>query len=105
MNLVLDTGILGQLCHPAKATNQPVSDWVEAILKSDSDGRVYLPEVCDYELRRKLLHLIRKGQSTHRSLERLDELGDLLDYLPLDTQTMRKASEFWSDSRAANATA
>ena len=64
MNLVLDTGLLGQLCHPAKAANQPVSDWVEAILKSDSDDRVYLPEVCDYELRRELLRLIRKGQST-----------------------------------------
>ena len=32
MNLLLDTGILGQLCHPSKPTNQPVSDWVELSL-------------------------------------------------------------------------
>ncbi len=99
MNLLLDTGILGQLCHPGKSTNQSVSDWVDAILKSGSDDRIYLPEVCDYELRRKLLHLVRKGQSSQRSIERLDELSELLDYLPLDTPTMRKAAEFWSDSR------
>ena len=100
MNLVLDTGILGQLCHPAKATNQPVLEWVDAILKCDSDDRVYLPEVCDYELRRKLLHLIRKGQASQRSLERLEDLVELLDYLPIDTSMMRQAAEFWSDSRA-----
>ena len=100
MNLLLDTGILGQLCHPSKQTNQPVSDWVEAILTSDSEDRVFLPELCDYELRRKLLHLVRKGQSSQRSIERLDELCELLEYLPLDTATMRKAAEFWADSRS-----
>ncbi len=100
MNLLLDTGILGQLCHPSKQTNQPASDWVEAILESGSEDRIYLPELCDYELRRKLLHLVRKGQSSQRSIQRLDELCELLDYLPLDTATMRKAAEFWSDSRS-----
>ncbi len=99
MNLLLDTGILGQLCHPSKQTNQPVSDWVEAILTSGSEDRVFLPELCDYELRRKLLHLVRKGQSSLRSIERLDELCELLEYLPLDTATMRKAAGFWADSR------
>ena len=39
MNLLLDTGILGQLCHPAKKANQPVTEWVEAILTSDSGDR------------------------------------------------------------------
>lgn len=100
MNLLLDTGILGQLCHPGKSTNQPVSEWVEAILKSDSKDRIYLPEVCDYELRRKLLHLISKGQSTQRSISRLNELCELLDYLPVETATFRMAAEFWSKSRS-----
>lgn len=100
MNLLLDTNILGQLCHPSKQTNQPASDWVEAILESGSEDRVFLPEVCDYEIRRELLRLIRKDPSTHRSIDSLDELGELLDYLPLDTPTMRKAAEFWCDSRS-----
>lgn len=100
MNLLLDTGILGQLCHPSKQTTQPASDWVEAILTSGSDDRVILPELIDYELRRKLLHLRQKGQSSPRSIQRLDELCELLDYLPLDTATMRRAAEFWADSRS-----
>ncbi|MCY2993492.1 MAG: hypothetical protein NTY19_37280 [Planctomycetota bacterium] len=100
MYLLLDTGLLGQLCHPGNAANKRASDWVEAILRSGSEDRVFLPEVCDYELRRKLLHLIQKGQSTRRSVQRLNDLGELLDYLPLDTSTMRKAAEFWCDSRS-----
>lgn len=76
MNLLLDTSILGQLCHPSKQTNQPVVDWIEAILTGGSDDRVYLPELCDYELRRKLLHLIRKGQSSQRSILLLDKLRE-----------------------------
>jgi predicted nucleic acid-binding protein len=99
MHLLLDTGLLGQLCHPGNSANKPASDWVQAILRSGSEDRVFLPEVCDYELRRKLLHLIQKGQSTQRSIQRLDELGELLDYLPLETSMMRKAAEFWCDSR------
>lgn len=100
MNLLLDTGILGQLCHPSKQSNQQVTDWVRAILMSGSDDRVYLPELCDYELRRKLLHLVQKGQSSQRSVQRLDELCELLEFLPLDTPTLRKAAEFWCDSRS-----
>lgn len=99
MNLLIDTSILGQLCHPAQEIARPVLDWIESILLSGASDRVYLPEVCDYELRRKLLHLIAKGQSTHKSIQRLDELGKLLEYLPLDTAMMRKAAEFWSDAR------
>ncbi len=99
MNLLLDTGILGQLCHPATQTNRPVMDWVDAILEVDSNDRIFLPEVCDYEIRRELLRLCRKAPKYRASINRLDELCDLLEYLPLDTATMRKASEFWADVR------
>ncbi len=104
MNLLLDTGILGQLCHPSNQTNRPVTDWVEAILNVDSDDRIFLPEVCDYEIRRELLRMSRKVPKYRASIDRLDELCDLLEYLPLDTATMRKASEFWADVRAQGRT-
>jgi|GEM_PF-368723 len=99
MNLLLDTGILGQLCHPAKQTSRPVIDWIEQILRSGSTDRIFIPELCDYELRRKLLHLISKGQSTQKSVDRLNDLARLLEYLPLDSATMHQAAEFWSDAR------
>jgi len=100
MILLLDTGILGQLCHPAKATYTPVAAWLAQLLAAnDPRLQVILPEICDYELRRKLLHLIAKGQADPRSLQRLDDFGKLIDYLPVDTDTLRKAAEFWSQSR------
>lgn len=50
--------------------------------------------MADYEVRRELL---RAGRL--RSVERLDELAAELDYLPLDTASMRRAAEFWALAR------
>jgi predicted nucleic acid-binding protein len=101
MQILLDTGILGQLCHPRRKQNQPVTNWLLKILgEHASDVRVLLPEITDYELRRKLLHLISKRQSTSKSIDRLDSLGRLLDYLPLDTEVMHHAAELWAKCRS-----
>ncbi len=100
MRILLDTGILGSLCHPAKATSRPVVEWLAGLLVADrADLEVILPEICDYELRRKLLHLVAKGQSDARSVQRLDDLGKLLEFLPLDTDTLRNAAQLWADAR------
>jgi len=100
MNLVLDTGILGQLCHPSKTQNRPVAEWLAQTLRhNDVRTAVFIPEIADYELRRKLLHLIRKKQAAARSIERLNDLERLLEYLPLDTEMMHQAAEFWAESR------
>ena len=100
MNLLLDTSILGKLCHPNRQENLPAARWLESLLTADNaQVQVFLPEIADYELRRKLLHLIGKAQASPKSLGRLDDLGKLLDYLPLDTETMRRAAELWAESR------
>ena len=100
MKLLLDTGILGQLCHPAKEASRPVTTWLAGLLSADDPGlQIILPEICDYELRRKLHHLVAKKQADQRSLQRLDDLGRLIDYLPIDTDTLRKAAELWSEAR------
>ena len=101
MQLLLDTGILGQLCHPRRKQHQPVTNWLLNILNEHSTKvQVFLPEIADYELRRKLLHLIGKGQSTSKSIDRLDSLGRLLDYLPIDTEIMHHAAELWAKCRS-----
>jgi predicted nucleic acid-binding protein len=100
MKLLLDTGILGQLCHPRQARNRPVAEWLTRLLASGSgDLEVFVPEIADYELRRKLLHLVHKKQASSRSIDRLDDLGKLLQYLPLDTETMRQAAMLWAGAR------
>ncbi len=99
MILLLDTGILGQLCHPSSKPNRVASDWLRAVLDDQIEHRVIVPEICDYELRRKLLHLIARGQSTQRSIDRLDTFRRQLEFLPIDSSVMLKAAEFWCQAR------
>lgn len=101
MNLVLDTGVLGKLCHPKAPKNRHVVSWLAGLLEQeDQEYQVFLPEIADYELRRKLLHLIKKGQASEVSLRRLDELGEALSYIPLSTESVRRAAEHWAEARA-----
>ena len=53
-----------------------------------------IPEIADYELRRKLRHL----DSTN-ALRRLDALSKAIRYLPITTEVMLKAAEFWAEAR------
>jgi predicted nucleic acid-binding protein len=100
MKLLLDTGILGQLCHPARKTSGPVARWLSQLLTANNPLlQVILPEICDYELRRKLLHLVAKQQGDQRSLQRLNDLGKVLEYLPIDTDTLQRAADFWAQAR------
>ncbi|MGD8859483.1 MAG: PIN domain-containing protein [Myxococcales bacterium] len=89
MKLLLDTGILGRVCHPSKY--QEVRDWL-AVSVADHD--LLISEVADYELRREL---IRIGAT--RSLARLDELERELRYVPVTTATWRSAAKLWAWAR------
>lgn len=102
MNLVLDTGILGRLCHPKADEHAALAAWLaKQLLDQARPARVFLPEIADYELRRKLQQLVKKGQASEKSIQRLDELGESLDYLPLRTATMRRAARMWAEARLA----
>lgn len=100
--LLLDSPLVSRLCHPARTENRPLADWLESVLREHSESVVlYLPEIVDYEVRRGLLHVaLRSGRSTTRSLLRLDRLTETLDFLPLDTATMRRAAGLWAEARA-----
>ena len=82
MRLLLDTAVLGQVCHPRKHAD--VRIWMaRAVPEHD----VLISEVADYELRRELLRI----ESNH-SLARLDELTRELNYIPVATATWRAAA-------------
>jgi predicted nucleic acid-binding protein len=91
----LDTGTLWLL---AKARGKPRADrcrqWATGLLSSGV--RVFVPEIADYEVRRKLLHL-----GATASLRRLDGLKSALDYAPITTDVMIRAAELWADLRRA----
>ncbi|OPF16147.1 nuclease [Microcystis aeruginosa KW] len=56
--------------------------------------RVILPEIADYEVRRELLRA-----NKIKEIKRLDELANLIEYLPITTDAMRKAALFWAQAR------
>jgi predicted nucleic acid-binding protein len=113
LRLLLDTNLLGQLCHPKTTSHKPLVDWIKSLRKYQHDIQVCVPEIADYELRRKLLHLIKTQKASEKSLDRLNCLivkpldnlpnseEDLyLEYLPLTTNIMRKAAELWAEARS-----
>ena len=91
MRLLLDTAVLGEVCHPRKYAD--VRMWLaRAVTQHD----VLLSEVADYKLRRELLRI-----GSHRSLGRLDELTRELTYVPMATSTWRAAAKLWATLRRA----
>lgn len=91
--VVLDTGPLGYVTHPRDELRGEATRWLAGLLRAGA--RIAVPEVADYELRRKLLHL-----RSLRAVERLDRLveGGVV-YLPLTTPVMRRAAGLWADAR------
>ena len=99
--LLLDTGILGRLCHPRIEQHRPFTEWLARRLERGGRAGVILPEIADYELRRKLLHLRLKQPRSRTGLTRLDQLAEVLVYLPLSTSVLRRAAELWAQARAS----
>lgn len=91
MRLLLDTAVLGEVCHPRKYAD--VRTWLARVVAHHD---VLISEVADYELRRELLRI-----SSHRSLDRLDELTRELTYVPMATSTWRAAAKLWATLRNA----
>jgi len=99
MKVVLDTGILGQICHPNTEENKSIHEWFASLL-DNGDTEVYIPEIVDYELRRKLLHMIASNRGGKKSLDRLNDLVSNLDYIKITTEIMRNAAALWAEARS-----
>jgi predicted nucleic acid-binding protein len=88
--IVLDSGPLGMVTNPRgdPATVQ-CCEWLESLLVKGF--QIYVPEIADYEVRRELLRADKIA-----GLSRLDQLKRALGYLPISTQAMLRAAEFWA---------
>jgi predicted nucleic acid-binding protein len=81
------------VAHPkADEDNKKAAVWLKALLAAGT--QVVVPEIADYEVRREML---RAGMQ--KSIQRLDHLKRTLTYLPISTDAMLKAAEFWADAR------
>lgn len=91
--VLLDAGPLGMVTNPRGSQEADACNkWLESLLTKGA--QVIIPEIADYELRRELLRADKKP-----GIKRLDELKKAISYLPINTNTMLKASEFWAEAR------
>lgn len=91
--ILLDAGPIGIVTNPkASPENLDCNKWLEAILRKGY--RVFVPEIADYEIRRELLRANKL-----EGIKRLDQLIRAIGYIPLSTETMLKAAEFWAKLR------
>ena len=98
--IFLDGNILSKIVHPIR--EQDLITATVGRLFQDVRFKVYVPEIIDYELRRKLLHLTQRPHQARRwAKESLNYLDRLVaeGYVPLTTETMRLAAQLWADSR------
>ena len=97
--ITLDAGPTGISCNnPDKPDVIKFYDWVDRCLE-DSRTTLILPEIADYEVRRKLLSLPH-GAASIRRLDDLVRPGGPFVYLPISTNAMRRAAQLWSKARS-----
>lgn len=93
MIVVLDSGPLGMITNPrATPENQQCRQWLGEQLAAGV--RVVIPEITDYEVRRELLRAKRL-----RGIAHLDRAKATLEYIPISTEVMLQAAEFWAQAR------
>lgn len=91
--IILDSGPLGLITNPKLSTESTTcTRWLQSHLAGGS--RIILPELADYEVRRKLLRA-----NKFKGIARLDSLVEFLEYLPITTAAMRQAAQFWAQAR------
>ncbi len=91
--ILLDSAPLGMVTNPkASPENESCRMWLRTLLSQDVE--VIIPEITDYEVRRELLRAKKLN-----GIKALEKLKNTLTYLPIDTATMLRAAEFWSQAR------
>ena len=91
--VLLDTGPLGVLTNPTRTPARAAGErWLAGLLAAGR--RVLLPDISDYELRRKLVHRV-----STRAIQRLDFFHTQLEPLPITRAAILTAADLWADAR------
>jgi len=91
--IMLDSGPLGLVTNPKlSAESEACAQWLQTHITLGS--RIIIPEIADYEVRRELVRANKK-----KGISRLDDLADLIEYLPITTAAMRQAAKLWAQAR------
>ena len=98
MIVILDSGVLALLASPIRDNSEmedsevfQCNEWFYGLLAKSV--AVATSEISDYEVRRELIRIKSEG------VEILDGLKNVVRFLPLKTEVMKKAAEFWAEAR------
>jgi hypothetical protein len=97
MIVFIDSGILGILANPNKKGE--VNDCEQWLYKLLSQG-VYIcsSDLCDYEVRRNLI--LETNKKPHlNSIKNLEELKELITFLPVSPSLLIQAASLWAEAR------
>lgn len=96
MIILIDSGILGQLCRPnLEQETLALKNWFDLVLIR---SHVVSSHICDYEVRRGLL-LAQKQGLVAAGIPILDALHDLIDFISVDDPILDLAAEIWATAR------
>lgn len=97
MIVFVDTGVLGLLANPnKKGEAADCEQWLLGLLSKGVS--VLTSDICDYEVRRNLiLESFRKPNIN--SVTSLNELKDLISFLPISNEVMIRAASLWAEAR------
>lgn len=98
MIVILDSGVLDLLASPVQDASEEeeneisqCTEWLYSLLSKGV--YVVTSEISDYEVRREFIRIKSNG------LAILDYLREVIDFLPLTTEVMKKAADFWANAR------
>jgi predicted nucleic acid-binding protein len=98
MIILIDSGILGQLCRPnMDRETLDLKSWFDRMLIRTN---VVSSKICDYEIRRGLL-LAQKQGLVAEGIAILDELHQLINFLSVDDRILDLAADIWAKARVS----
>lgn len=98
MIICLDTGILGILSSPSD--RQEVIDCRNWLYRLTARGAYFVSsDICDYEVRRSLI-LESFKRNKEQSIQKLNNIQQTVDFLPVTLDALRLAAHLWAISRS-----
>jgi predicted nucleic acid-binding protein len=95
--ILLDSGVLGNLCNPyASPLRAQLDNWLYGLMARGT--YIASSTICDFEVRRSLKLTEIQG-STVTGIPNLDTLNTLVDFVPVDVEIVRLAAELWALAR------
>ena len=88
--IILDSGPLSMVKNPkANSITLECQLWLDQQIRQGAI--IFIPEIADYEVRRELIRAKKL-----KSIQQLNQLQRVLEYLPLTTEVILKAAELWA---------